>query len=376
MAALRIYNMSRKEGWRRFVDDPKREKPETLTAEQYRSLGEDARDDYNELRKDWHANLPFIKTPQVKKVWDSLELIVDGNRQDPARVRGAAVIDSLAQLGKTTVANTFARDFERRQRRRHGETTAEGHQRLSVLRVGLDAAMTQRALNARICQFYGHPGEKGASAARLGDFAIDCVLSCETQLGIIDDIHFLNLKRKNGIEVSNYLKWMANEMSMTFIFTGIGLAERRMFDEGLAGDEAILAQTSRRWTRLELPPFQIANNQGRQAWKSLLNQVEEKLVLINATPGMLTEMSDYLFARSTGYIGSLMYLITRGCLKAINTRHERLDPGLLDQCDADSGAERSQGDLQAAFAAGTLTTTPIRRPAARAKKAPAALLEA
>jgi len=47
-------------------------------------------------------------------------------RQDPDRVRGAAVIDALPGLGKTTIANTFARDFDRNQRRRLGDLTDRG----------------------------------------------------------------------------------------------------------------------------------------------------------------------------------------------------------------------------------------------------------
>ncbi|MER0478620.1 hypothetical protein ABR737_09775 [Streptomyces sp. Edi2] len=50
---------------------------------------------------------------------------------------------------------------------------------------------------------------------------------------------------------------------------------------------------------------------------------------------MLAEdLSDYLFARSTGHFASLMALINRSCLRAIRTGAERLDEELMsrDRC--------------------------------------------
>ena len=57
------------------------------------------------LRHDWHANFGILRTPQLAAVHDELDLIVSAGRQDPDRVRGAAVIDALPGLGKTTAAN-------------------------------------------------------------------------------------------------------------------------------------------------------------------------------------------------------------------------------------------------------------------------------
>lgn len=124
-------------------------------------LGEDARQDYAEARHDWDANFGILKTPQLAGIHEELDQIVATNRQDPDRVRGAAVIDALPGLGKTTIANSFARGFDRTQIRRHGERTGEGHERLPVLRVGLTSKTTLRTLNRMICEFYGHPGTTG-----------------------------------------------------------------------------------------------------------------------------------------------------------------------------------------------------------------------
>jgi len=68
------------------------------------------------------------------------------------------------------------------------------------------------------------------------------------------------------------------------------------------------------------------------------------------------EMSDYLFIRSTGHIGSLMELIRRGCAKAIRTGTETLNQKLFDTIKIDSAAERARRELEVAFRTRRLTT--------------------
>lgn len=353
-----LYSLSRKEGWRRYVQTPARQRPDQLTAAGLAALGREAREDYDDARHDWHANFGILKTPQLAAVTDELEQIVATNRQDPDRVRGAAVIDALPGLGKTTIANTFARGFDRVQVRRFGPSTEEGHERLPVFRVGLTSRTTLRTLNRMICEFYGHPGTDRANAARLASYAVDCVLSCDTRIGIIDDIHFINPAHKDGLDVSNHLKWLANELPVTFIYAGVGLAERRLFAEGLLGSHTALAQTARRWTRLALPPFHLSTDDGRRHWRGLVKATERQLVLAHVRPGMLTDLADYLFARTSGHIGSFITLITRGCYKAIRNGTEQLTTDLLDTVRIDEASEQARTQLAAAFAAGTLTSTP------------------
>ena len=57
--------LSRKEGWHRFVNTPARIPPESLTRREFKRLSEEAFDDYNRQRREWHANLGPISTPQL-----------------------------------------------------------------------------------------------------------------------------------------------------------------------------------------------------------------------------------------------------------------------------------------------------------------------
>lgn len=344
------FSLSRKEGWRRFVDTVPRPRPETLTASGLSALSEEAVDDYNDIRHDWHANFGIVATPQLSAIHDELDQIVASNRQDGDRIRSAAVIDALPGLGKTTIANLFGRTFDRHQLKRHGSVTCAGHERIPVFRVGLTSNTTLRTLNRMICEFYGHPATDRANAAALASHALDCVLSCETQLGIIDDIHFIDLDRRDGLAVSNHLKWLANELPVTFIYVGVGLAERRFFADGLTGKNVVLAQTARRWTRLGVDPFGYDTDQGRRHWASLIKATERQLVLAEHQPGMLADLADYLFERTSGHIGSYFTLVVRGCYRAIRSGTEALTRDLLDGVRLDEASEQARRQVAAAIA--------------------------
>ena len=78
---------------------------------------------------------------------------------------------------------------------------------------------------------------------------------------------------------------------------------------------------------------------------------------------LATDLTDYLFARSSGHIGSLMTLINRGCLRAVRSGREYLDRDLLDGVTIDTGSECRRAEFDAAFTSHTLTTTvATRRP--------------
>ncbi|WP_405467203.1 AAA family ATPase [Streptomyces canus] len=349
--------LSRKEDFKAFVDAPRRTQPEALNRKALRALEEKARAAYNRARREWHANLGPIKTPQLACLHEDLWDIVDSNQQDGDKAKGAVAVDAFPGLGKTTAVLAFAREFHRREIAEHGEFTAQGHERWPVCRVGLTGNTGMKDLNRAMLEFFGHPGRQTSTAAQLGLQALDCVLSCEVRLLILDDLHFLKWRKTSGIEVSNHLKWIANEFPVTLLKVGVGLADKGLFSEGEAIGETVLAQTGRRTTRLDMPPFTIDTEQGRRHWRQLLLALEQRIVLAEAYPGMLAnDLSDYLFARSTGHIGSLMTLVIRGCQRAQRIGTERLTRELLDRVRNDEAAEQARKELEYALQTGRATS--------------------
>jgi hypothetical protein len=174
-------------------------------------------------------------------------------------------------------------------------------------------------------------------------------------VGKVDDLHFLKV-RTTSREISNQFKYISNEFPLTIVFIGIGLRQRGLYSDGeYAGD--VLGQSGRRITGLTMREFTIDDDAGRREWRQLLLAIEKRIVLADKQRGMLADdLSDYLWERSSGRIGSLMALITRGCNRTVNSGAELLTRKLLEQIRNDEASEHKRADLRAAFAAGRLTT--------------------
>ena len=354
--------LARKEGWQRFVDTADRVPPEPLTRTEIEALGENAYEDYNRQRREWHANLGPIKTPQLAALHEDLWDIVDSNAQDGDKAKGAIAIDAFPGLGKTTSVLAFAKDLHRREIKAEGAQTSAGHERWPVCRVGLTGNTGMLDFNRAMLSFFAHPGVSRGNAAQFAHRAMDNVLACESRVLIVDDLHFLRWRNTTGVEISNHFKYIANEFPVTLIFIGVGLAARGLFSEGCSYEDAVLAQTGRRTTQLDMRPFTVDNDEGRREWRQLLLTLEKRIVLADKHPGMLADdLSDYLFARSTGHIGSLMTLINRGCQRAVRTGVERIDIELLDRVKNDTAAEKARQELHAAIEARRITTKPVRK---------------
>ncbi|NME81497.1 ATP-binding protein [Rhodococcus sp. 105337] len=333
------YQLSRKQGWHAFVTAPPREPFEVLSRPAMSRLSEEELEDYNEARMVWNANLPTIKTSQLAAAYGICDQVMASAYRDGDKLRGSVVIDAEPGLGKTTIATRYARDVHRRVLRRDGPLTAEGHQRWPVAFIPLSAGVTLKGLNQQILRFYGHPAVDRASTSKLGALAVDCVTSCGTRLIVLDDLHFVDFRHHNGLEVSNHLKGLANDMAATFIYVGVNLTAKRFFDEGLFGEHAVYAQTSRRATRCPVAPFGIDTDTGMRGWLALLRTAEEHLVLADARAGMLCEHARLLHRRTQGRIASLTNLLDRVSYLAIVTGVEAVTAELIATATVDNASE-------------------------------------
>ena len=132
------------------------------------------------------------------------------------------------------------------------------------------------------------------------------------------------------MKVSNHLKFIANEFPVTLVLVGVGLTEAGLFTEGRTQRESTLAQTARRTTRLTMEPF-ANTTAGQKQWRSVLHAIEQRVVLVKHREGTLSEqLADYLYARTSGHIGSLMTLINRASSRAIRTGTEALTEQILE----------------------------------------------
>ncbi|ODT09508.1 MAG: hypothetical protein ABS61_12795 [Microbacterium sp. SCN 70-18] len=352
-AGTRQRSLSTYEGWNDFAERPVRTRPDTLSREQLAAISTQERVGYDLARRQWHANI-LLRTRQVQEIELQLGDILDSNLQDADRVKSAAAIDAPPALGKSTVVNNFGRVFHQQRIAEAGEWLDQDRdvRHLPVCHVTLTGRPTIKGLHMMILGFYAHPATAGilhrSMAGRdLARAAAECIERHDTRLVIVDDLHFLRMNTRDGVEVANQLKWLSNEYNATFLFAGVALRKRGLVGEGQTGEGAAMAQTFRRWTVLSLEPFTLTHKRGRDEWDRLLFGIDQALVLTDGRDGMLVDLSRYLFARTTGNIGSLMDLIRRGASRAIRTGRERIDRALLDDIRIDEGAETERRELEA-----------------------------
>jgi hypothetical protein len=364
----RHYTPTQLAGFLIRVQGPTRLQPPCRTTAEIAALAPIERTRYNDARAVWHANIGPIRTPQLLDLHEQLAGIVAANRQDGDKNKPAALIDAYPGLGKTTAVQEYAKTYHQQQIALRGDTTPDGHRRVPVIYLALTGNTHIKGLNQAICRFYGLPttGNADTLAAR----AVDTVLALGTQVFIIDDVHFLDMRRRDAQAMANHLKFLSNAFPVTIIYIGVGVAARGLLTEGMTTAQALYAQFGRRTTPLTLAPFLVESASGRRQWRRLLLTIEHSVVLADKYPGMLADdLSDYLYTRSTGHFASLMTLIARGCERAIRVKRERLSVELMDKVPNDAAAEQARKELAAAIAAGLFSTRHPPRPRTGGKAA-------
>jgi hypothetical protein len=136
--------------------------------------------------------------------------------------------------------------------------------------VSLSAGITVKGLNQKILAFYGHPAANQASSTRLGAPAVDSVTRVRNPAGGDRGpaLHRLPAPpRPRGVQLPQGL---GERDAGEFIYLGVRLREKRFFDEGILGADAVYAQSSRRATRCEVAPFDIGTDTGLLARTDLL----------------------------------------------------------------------------------------------------------
>lgn len=343
MTNLQNISLGRKEDWDKVVHAAPRTQPERLTARKLKNLSPAAKSSYDRVRRDWHANMGVIRTPQLLSLLENLLDVTDSNVHDGDRTKGAVAVEGAAGLGKSTSVEQFAKEFHLREVEELGPHTDDGNERWPVCRVTLSGHPTMRDLNVSLLHYFAHPGTRSGNAADFARRALDTFLACEVRLLIVDDIHFLQWRASDGLKVSNHLKFIANEFPVTLLMVGVDLSSSGLFNEGHPTRGPMLAQTARRTTR-----FTVERFENDRRWRAVIRTIDDALVLTQHEGGLMSDqLSDYLFARTSGHMGSLMTLINRASSRAIRTGVEALTFDVLESTQIDVAAENARTEEEA-----------------------------
>ncbi|QMU74242.1 AAA family ATPase [Streptacidiphilus sp. P02-A3a] len=322
--------LTTKEGWRRFVEHEPLP-PSLLTGPDLDSLSRTDRVRYQDQRRDYHADLPLVNTPTIRKVINTSRLLVQLNRHQVSARRGV-IISGASGTGKTTALSQLGRAHELAVRKRH----PRDRHRLPVLYATVPPAATPKMLATEFARFFGLdlPGR-----ANITD-VVNAVCATAAHVGVdlvlIDEIHNLNIQTRTGAEASDQLKYFAERLPATFVYAGIDVQAQGLF----AGTRG--RQIAGRFHVIPAAPFSHATEQDRASWAALVGTLESTLRLHDHQPGTLAAMSEYLYHRTGGMIGSLSQLVRGGAVLAIEDGSERLSQDLLEAVPIDYAAEQAE----------------------------------
>ena len=141
--------LTTKEGWRRFADRqtamPELPGPDALARMTARE-----REEHDEARQAYHADLPLANTPVIQRVVNTTRLLIQLNRHQVSARRGV-IVSGPSGTGKTTALTQLGRTHERHVRKRH----PDDDYRLPVIYVTVPPAATARMLAMEFARFLG-----------------------------------------------------------------------------------------------------------------------------------------------------------------------------------------------------------------------------
>ncbi|MGW3659005.1 hypothetical protein ACWD6R_26480 [Streptomyces sp. NPDC005151] len=102
--------LTTKEGWGHFVaHEPV--PPRLLTAAEQAALNRNERLREEERRREYHADLPMVNTPTIRKVIATSRLLIQLNRNQISARRGV-ILSGASGTGKTTALTQLGRAHE------------------------------------------------------------------------------------------------------------------------------------------------------------------------------------------------------------------------------------------------------------------------
>lgn len=311
------------EGWRAYVNRPAPWRPPPLPLDSYRRLPKGGRRIYDDARKTYIMKFRPLNTPMLDVAKRCIKDQLAANLLAPIdEVKTGVILDGYANLGKTTMVKVIARQFERRivAETAFRDEQAQ-HDFIPVVHVTLLHDTTPKAMALDICNYLHIPLRGRETESQLVQAIYDAVKRHTIRLIVVDDIHFLKVRSRDGVETSNFMKSLMSKTGATFVYVGIDVESMGILQESGAATLAS-SQTASRFIHVPIPAF----SKGKPAWTKLLNAVETHLLLLDHEPGTLAQHADLLYDRTGGSVGPLMNLLRKCALQALGGKeHITLD---------------------------------------------------
>jgi hypothetical protein len=315
------------DGWRAFVEHDSAQ-VRLLTGEQLGRLTEADRRAYEDMRTDYHAALPALRTPILDRTVTKGLLFMRLNRGLQTGTPCGMILSGVPGVGKTTAIRALGRTVEQSYRARNPQMANA----VPVVYITMPTGEHPKALPAELLYFLGAPHAARATETMLTHQACELMTDLSTSLVIVDEVHGIDRSRASHAQQSDQLKYFMDHVPATFVLAGINVQNCGFFN-GHRGE-----QLARRFTTLKAFPSDYSTVRQRQDWALLVEGFERALRLHAHKPGTLLPLADYLYGRTGGYIVSLSHLIREAAIMAILSGTERIDEALLSEVELDHAA--------------------------------------
>ncbi|MCR6649177.1 MAG: TniB family NTP-binding protein [Cellulomonas sp.] len=306
--------------------------------------------------RDWlaAAQFPAASTRRVATtMWD----VVRSNDGSSPGAKTIVAVDALNTVGKSTAMRAWAHDAYREWT---GPRLADAHlpswapepgvhaHEVPIAWINLQSAARIRDFNAQILTYFGYPTE--GPIRSLSTRIAGAIGRHRVRVLVVDDVHLLDTRFKDGREVLDHLKHVNTELGergATMVLVGA-----KLHDSPIVSDPQIAG----RLRVLELAPFAVDTLDDKRAWQDFLVDVEQQLLpyLPGAKDGLLAKTHvSRIWRRTQGFVGDVATLL-RGAVDAATCDDTwTLHPSHLDAVSLSRRATLHEQSLRGARRAGS-----------------------
>lgn len=324
--------------WREFVARRNVE-PEQLSREKIAALSEEDKAAYDKSRFAWIGADVVIETKDLASIERQVHIIRARLAARRSTAGRTLALSGRAGVGKSTIAMLMGKRHERIERQKLGLPT-DAPDVAPVLYLVVPPGSTPKMLMVAIARWIGLPVPRGWDAPTVMDHVVSVLKTLKTSMIIVDEVHNLKTNKSAGADAASTLKSFTERLDAAVIFCGIDLLDTDL----LAGEMG--RQIRARTKVYDIRTYSYGSAAARESWVELVAGMEALLPLAAHPVGSLTtpEMSDYLWNRTGGSIGSLCNLLGDAAINAIFTGTELVDWAGLDEVLLDQEAVRGQTD--------------------------------
>lgn len=323
---------------RAFIDEtenPSTFDPGLRTMQQMALMSADERMLYQYQRAQWQASMPFLYTASAEPVMEALTVSALAASNMTIHQRGVPVVSGPPGVGKSFIVRQFTvNELRRLARMDHIRGVNPTPTRefdvieRSALYIVLEDGVDVRGMYFTILRELGWPAERKDPSVQVQR----ALRACRTRLLVLDEIHNVKFDGQTGRHVHLALKWLTN-IGMRVVLCGNDIGWM-LTDPPKRPVESSRRGSKGRWIPIPVRPMGYQTRAQREAWSDLLVEYEDRLRLPGqpSREGWLsTELADYLWISTLGYLNSLATLIDSAAAAVALDGTEHITRAVLDK---------------------------------------------